>query len=371
MTQKQEDESYMRHALELAKKGGGDVNPNPQVGAVIVKNGEIIGEGYHEHFGDLHAERNAFKNCTSSAKGATIYVTLEPCAHTGHQPPCYEAIIEHEIKRVVIGSFDPNPLVSGKGLEALRAVGIEVVGPVLEEECKAINHIFFHYIETKLPYVMLKYAMTLDGKIATYTGASKWITGEQARKKVHQDRSRFMAIMVGVGTVIADNPELTSRIENGKNPIRIICDTHLRTPINSKIVSTAREIPTIIATAEDSAEKRKPYLEANCEILQLSTKNGEISLQELVKKCGAKAIDSILIEGGASLNAAALEAGIVQKVQAYIAPKIFGGKTAKTAVAGQGVAQPDQAYLFKTPEISILGEDILLESEIKSCSREL
>ncbi|MGM9885749.1 MAG: bifunctional diaminohydroxyphosphoribosylaminopyrimidine deaminase/5-amino-6-(5-phosphoribosylamino)uracil reductase RibD [Lactococcus sp.] len=360
-----DDEKYMRRALELAKLGKGLVNPNPQVGAVIVKNGKIIGEGYHEQYGGLHAERNAFKNLTESAEGATIYVTLEPCAHTGHQPPCFEAIIEHKIARVVIGHFDPNPLVSGKGIESMRAKGIIVDGPVLKKECEAINAIFFHYILTKTPYVMMKYAMTMDGKIATYTGASKWITGEVARQKVHEDRSRFMAIMVGSQTVIADNPELTSRIPEGKNPIRVICDSRLSIPIESKVVTTAPEIRTIIATCEQNPELQQVFLESGCEIIEVSERSGHLDLQELMVKLGELNIDSVYLEGGATLNAAAFEARIVQKVQTYIAPKIFGGQGAKSPVGGQGVELPAQAYLLQNATITSLGEDILIECEVK------
>lgn len=365
MQQLKIDQYYMRLAIELAKQGGGAVNPNPQVGAIIVKENKIIGQGYHEKYGGLHAERHALKNCQESAEGATIYVSLEPCAHQGKQPPCYEAIIESEIKRVVIGHLDPNPLVSGKGIEEMRAKGIEVVGPVLEAESEAINQFFFHYIKTKRPYVMMKYAMTLDGKIATRTGESQWITGEIAREKVHQDRSRYMAIMVGLGTVIADNPSLTSRIENGKNPIRIICDSQLRTPLESNLVKTAKETRTIIATGVREASQQEAYLKEGCEILAVSLdSSGKLDLKELIDKLGQMQIDSLIIEGGGSLNASALEAGIVQKIQAYIAPKIFAGQTAKSPVAGLGVARPSQAYQLSKPEISFLGEDILLESEV-------
>lgn len=351
-------------AIVLAKKGGGNVNPNPQVGALIVKEGRIIGQGYHEKYGEAHAEINAFKSCNESPEGATLYVTLEPCAHQGKQPPCFEAIIKNRIKRVVIGHLDPNPLVSGKGIKAMREAGIEVSINVLEKECEELNKIFFYYVSQRLPYVMMKYAMTLDGKIATSAGQSKWITGEIARQKVHQDRSRFMAIMIGVETLILDDPQLSVRLENGKNPIRIICDTHLRSPLASKIISTATEIPTIIATAESDPEKQAPFLKAGCEIILVSYLEGRLNLKELTKKLGEKGIDSIILEGGGTLNASALKAGIVQKVQTYIAPKIFGGKEAPSPVEGHGIEQPNQAYLLERPQITYLGEDILLESEL-------
>ena len=217
------DEYYMRRAIALAQKGEGQVSPNPLVGAVIVKDGKIIGEGYHEHYGQPHAERNALANCIQSPEGATIYVTLEPCCHHGKQPPCTDALLAAGIRRVVIGSKDPNPLVHGKGIRILREHGVEVTEQVLQDECDEMNEVFFHYIQTKLPFVILKYAMTLDGKIATYTGASRWVTGEAARAHVHRMRNRYHAIMVGVGTVLADDPMLTCRLgktENGVNPVR-------------------------------------------------------------------------------------------------------------------------------------------------------
>ncbi len=358
------DNYYMHLAIELAKKGKGEVNPNPQVGAIIVKDGRIIGQGYHKKYGEAHAERDALNSCQESPEGATLYVTLEPCAHQGKQPPCFQTIIENKIKQVVIGSFDPNPLVAGKGIAEMEQAGIKVVGPVLEEECREINQLFFHYIKNNTPYVMMKYAMTFDGKIATFTGASKWITGEVARKKVHQDRSRFMGIMVGVGTVLADNPSLTSRGDGLKSPIRIICDSHLRTPLTSEVVLTARETPTLIATTSNDSKKHLPYLENGCEVLVVSSNEGRVDLGDLIKKLGERKIDSVILEGGASLNASALEEGIVQKIQAYIAPKVFGGVAAKSPIGGKGVAFPDQAYQLGRMKTTVLGEDILLESEV-------
>ena len=230
-----EDEKYMVLAMELAKKGYGYTAPNPVVGAVIVKNGCIIGQGYHEKYGEPHAERNALASCTQSPEGATIYVTLEPCCHHGKQPPCTDAIIEAGIGRVVTGSGDPNPLVGGKGIQILRDHGIQVTEHVLREECDRLNQVFFHYIQTGRPYVTMKYAMTMDGKIAAYTGASRWVTGEEARHHVHEQRKKNTAIMVGIGTVLADDPMLNCRIEGGRNPVRIICDTHLKMPLTSKI----------------------------------------------------------------------------------------------------------------------------------------
>lgn len=358
------DTQYMKLALELAKRGYGFVNTNPLVGAVIVKNDKIIGQGYHEKYGELHAERNALASCTTSPKGATLYVTLEPCCHYGKTPPCTEAIIKSGISKVVVGLIDPNPLVAGKGIEILRQQGIEVINGVLNKECLSLNETFIHYIRTKTPYVVMKYAMTMDGKTATFTGKSKWITGESSRQRVHQDRHRYMAIMAGVGTVLADDPLLTCRMEKGKNPIRIICDTNLRTPLNSQIVNTSNNIPTIIATSCTETAKQQPYTEAGCKIIMISKKNGHIDLNELMLKLGEQKIDSILLEGGSTLNWSALQNGLVNKVQAYIAPKLFGGALAKTPMAGLGVKNPNNAFLLTNSKVALLGDDILIESEV-------
>lgn len=365
-------EDYMRLAIEEAVKGAGYTNPNPMVGAVIVKEGRIIGKGYHEKYGELHAERNAIASCKESMEGATIYVTLEPCCHYGKTPPCTEAIIEQKFSTVVIGSSDPNPLVKGKGIKQLKEHGIQVISGILKEECDAINEVFFHYIQTKTPYVVMKYAMTADGKIAAYTGESKWITGEKAREHVQKSRHRYAGIMVGTGTVLADDPLLNCRIPNGQNPIRIICDTRLRTPLTSQIVSTASKITTYIATACEDQTKTAPYLEKGCNILFLPKKGDHIDLQLLMKKLGEEKIDSILLEGGAGLNYSALQAGIVNKVQTYIAPKLFGGETAKTPVGGLGIAHPDDAFFLENMHITQLNPDILIEWEVKKkCLPEL
>lgn len=362
-----EDKDYMRMALEEAVKGEGWTNPNPMVGAVIVKDGRVLAKGYHHRYGGLHAERQAIADCKESMEGATIYVTLEPCCHYGKQPPCTQAIIEQGFSRVVMGSDDPNPLVAGKGIEILRQHGITVDTGVLKEECDAVNQVFFHYIKTKTPYVVMKYAMTADGKIATHTGASKWITGEAARLHVQKSRHRYAGIMAGVGTVIADDPMLNCRLPGGNSPVRIICDTNLRTPAEAKVVRTAKEIPTILATACGDEEKQRAYVEHGCEILLLPRKEGHIDLAELMRKLGEKKIDSVLLEGGGSLNYSALREGIVNKVQAYLAPKIFGGSGAKSPVEGGGVNLPEQAFRLKNRRIQEIGEDILMEWEVDGC----
>ncbi len=358
------DMDYMSQALELAQKGMGFVNPNPMVGAIIVKDNHIIGKGYHQKYGKLHAERNAFANCTEDTTGATMYVTLEPCCHYGKTPPCTETIIQHKIKRVVIGSSDPNPLVAGKGIKILQDNGIEVTQDVMKKECDELNEIFMHYITTGLPFVTMKYAMTLDGKIAAYTGDSKWITNEKTRNFSHRERLKHSAIMVGIGTVLADNPMLTCRMENGRNPIRIICDTNLRIPLNTNIVTTAKEIPTIIATSSEDSQRISQLKDLGCTVLTIPKFKDHVDLTKLMKVLGDMKIDSILLEGGAELNWSALNSGIVSKVHTYIAPKIFGGTLAKSPIGGLGVDTPNHAFEVKEQRLIHIDNDILIESRI-------
>ena len=375
MTDEMKDREYMELALELALKGRGKVDPNPLVGAVIVKDGKIIGKGYHTEYGKLHAEREALADCSGSPEGAVMYVTLEPCCHHGKQPPCTDAVIDAGISRVVIGSADPNPLVAGKGVEILKSHGIEVVEGFMKAECDAINPAFFHFIKKGMTYVVMKYAMTMDGKIATRTGASKWITSEAARKRVHEDRNRYMAIMAGIGTVLKDDPLLTCRIPGGRDPVRVICDTNLRIPLDSQIVQTAKKYRTLIATAEAGGsetgeDKYSALIAKGCEVLYIPVKNGHVDLELLMKKLGEQKISSVLLEGGGTLNWSALEAGIVDRLQVYIAPKLFGGKDAPSPVGGMGVGMPAEAFMAEKPKVTFIGDDILIESEVKRCSRE-
>ena len=352
---------YMERAIELAMKGMGWTNPNPLVGAVIEKDGCIIGEGYHEKYGQLHAERNALTAVRESACGATMYVTLEPCCHYGKTPPCTEAIIESGIRKVVIGSKDPNPKVAGKGIEILRNAGIEVVEDFMKEECDSINSVFFHYIQNKTPYVVVKSVVTADGKTATKTGASKWITGEEARQRVQKLRHRYMGIMTGIGTVLVDDPMLNVRVEGLKSPVRIICDSHLRIPLGSRILKSADELRTIIAYADAMDEKIKEIKKTGAELWKVDDGCGQVDLKELMRKLGEDGIDSILLEGGGTLNHAAIFAGIVNQVDLFIAPKIFGGKTALTSVDGEGIEVPDDAVQLKLKEVEMIGEDLFLE----------
>ena len=368
------EERYMRRAIELALKGTGYTDPNPRVGAVIVKDGRIIGEGYHERYGELHAERNALKNCTEDPSGATIYVTLEPCCHHGKQPPCTDALIQAGIAEVIVGSPDPNPLVAGKGIEILKNAGISVTTDFLREECDSINGMFFYYITKNLPYVTMKYAMTLDGKIASATGKSKWISGPESRKLVHEMRREHMAIMAGIGTVLADDPMLNVRDMEGLSPVRIICDTDLRTPPDSNVVKTALDgegeyrdwLPrTIIATCEDDPEKTADYTDKGVMILNCERgEDGKVSIPDLLKKLGEMKIDSVLVEGGATLNWSVLESGLACRACCFIAPMIMGGEGAKTPVSGKGFDSPAKALKLRHGTVRAVGGDILVEGDI-------
>ncbi|MCD4746592.1 MAG: bifunctional diaminohydroxyphosphoribosylaminopyrimidine deaminase/5-amino-6-(5-phosphoribosylamino)uracil reductase RibD [Bacteroidales bacterium] len=359
---------YMQQAIELSKKGIGFVNPNPVVGAVIVKDNKIIGQGYHEFFGGPHAEINAINNSTENVKNATIYVTLEPCSYYGKTPPCVDAIIKNGISKVVIGMQDPNPLVAGKGIEKLKNNKIEVETGILENEIKILNEIFIKYITKKLPFCILKTAMTFDGKIATVSGDSKWISNEKSRKYVHELRQKCSGIMVGVNTVINDNPSLTVRIKGEKtnNPVRIIVDTHCRIPLNAKVLNSCLDTKTIIATTEQAnIDTLKSITKTGTEIIKTPLKNGKVDLKYLMKILGEKGIDSILIEGGSTLNYSAINDGIVDKVISFISPKIIGGESAKTPVGGEGKKFLKDAFILKNLRIKYFDDDIMIEAYIK------
>lgn len=366
----QKKEEYMRWALELARKGEGHTSPNPMVGCVVVKDGRIISEGYHEKYGEFHAERNALTRCTEDTAGADLYVTLEPCCHQGKTPPCTDIIIEKKIARVFVGSMDSNPLVAGKGVQILRDHGIYVETGILDAECRKLNEVFYHYIATKTPFVVMKYAMTLDGKIACATGDSKWVTGEIARTQVHRMRGRYRGIMVGIGTVLADDPMLNCRVEGGVDPVRIICDSNLHIPTESQIVKTASDIETIVACSQEALEserkqeKIRRLKEAGIQIIGTEGAHG-VNLVELMKKLGGQNIDSILLEGGGTLNASALEDGIVNKVYAYIAGKLIGGMDARSPVEGMGIDRMADAITLQNVEIEKLGDDFCIVGYVK------
>ena len=357
-------QDYMKRALELAKKGAGHTSPNPMVGCVVVKDGRIVTEGYHERYGEFHAERNALTRCEEDLTGAEMYVTLEPCCHQGNTPPCTDIIIERGIGKVYVGSMDPNPKVAGKGVKILQEHGIEVETGVLEKECLALNEIFFYYITTGMPYVAMKYAMTLDGKIASCTGDSKWVTGETARHHVHELRKQYSAILAGIGTVLADDPMLNCRIEEGVDPVRVVCDSSLRIPLSSQLVKTAGDIPVIVAYAKENPEKEKALLQAGVELISAG-RDGRVDLAVLMRKLGKRKIDSVLVEGGGAIHGSLLKSGLVQKIFCYLAPKLIGGREAGSPVEGDGFSRMKDALPVKEMEILPLGEDICISGRVE------
>ena len=366
------DEIYMRRALELAGRGRSRVCPNPMVGAVIVKQGRVIGEGWHAYCGGLHAERNALANRTESAVGATMYVTLEPCCHYGRTPPCTEAILAHKIARVVVGCLDPNEKVAGQGVRLLREHGVAVDVGVLEDECRRKNEVFMHYVTTGRPFVVMKYAMTLDGKIAAHTGDSRWVSGEASRRHTHETRSCLPAILVGVGTVLADDPLLTCRLpgEEGRfDPIRIVCDSHLRLPPDAALVRTARDVPTYAAYVDAEPDRAAALEQAGVKLLRCRAENGHVDLNDLTRQLGELQISGVLIEGGGALHWSALAAGIVSKVQVYIAPKLVGGAAAKPPIGGQGFDKMNDALPVTASRLTMLGDDLLWEGYLQNGER--
>lgn len=361
------DVKYMKRAIALAKKGKGFTNPNPMVGAVIVKNNEIIGEGYHREYGQAHAEVNAFNNTEVNPEGATMYVTLEPCAHYGKTPPCAVAIVEKKIKKVVIGLVDPNPLVNHKGIEILKDAGIEVITGVLSDEIKKMNEIFYHFIQKKTPYIIMKTAMSLDGKIATKTGDSKWISNEKARYFGHELRHEVSGILVGIDTVIADDPQLTTRLKNkkGKDPTRIVLDSTLKIPLNAKVINTSSDAQTIVATTEKASKEKISKLEAiGVQVIKTKSVNNRVNLDELMKILGTLSIDSLLIEGGGTVNYSFLRNNLVNKIYTFIAPMIIGGHEAKTPVSGDGISSINDAIHLKNWTTKKIDDNLLIIAKL-------
>ena len=369
------NEKYMRMAIELAKKGAGDVNPNPMVGAVVVKNGEVIGRGYHKFFGGPHAEVYALEEAGKEAEGATIYVTLEPCSHYGKTPPCAKKIIDMGIKKCFIGSSDPNPKVAGKGVAMLKEAGIEVVENVLKEECDKINQVFFKYIKTKIPYLFVKCGITLDGKIALSNGISKWITNSIAREKVQYYRNKFMGIMVGINTVLTDNPSLTARIENGVNPFRIIVDPNLQIDENCKVVKNNEDEKTVIITSqknlftEDTENteiqiKQKRLAEEN-KVKFIFIDGEKFSFRKMLEEIGKAGIDSILLEGGETLISLAFEENVIDGGEIFIANKILGDSSAKPFISGFVREKMEEAVQLTNVRNNVYGENVGMEFYFK------
>lgn len=365
------DEKYMRLALKLAIKAKGRTSPNPLVGAVIVKDNRIIGQGYHKKAGEPHAEINALNMAGRRAKGATLYLNLEPCVHFGRTPPCTKKLISSGIKKVVAAMIDPNPLNCGKGVKELRRAGVKVKVGVLEEEAKKINESYITYITTKKPFVILKTAMSLDGKIATKTGDSKWITNEKSRKYVHKLRREVDAVLVGVETVLKDNPRLTARVTGyglrvkDKKTIRVVVDSRVRIPLGAKVLN--QEAPTIVATTKFASKRKIEVLKKKgAKVLIIKKdKNKKVDLKALLKRLGELEITSLLVEGGGRINASFLENDLVDKVLFFVAPKIIGGEEALTPVEGEGIERIKDAIKLKNISIKRFGEDVLVEGYIR------
>ncbi len=358
---------YMRLAIELAKKALGATNPNPMVGACVVKGGRVLGAGYHRKAGLSHAEVNALKSAGKMSGGATLYVTLEPCDHYGRTPPCTDAIIESGIKRVVIGMKDPNPINNGRGIRRLRRRGIEVLVGVLEGEVRSINRPYIKFVTRRLPFVTLKLAQSLDGKIATHTGDSRWITGKDSRRYVHALRGEVDAVMVGVGTVLRDDPRLTVRTRRvqRKKITRIIVDSHLRTPLKARIFKDKDRAPVLIAAREGAGASRRKALEKKgAEVVITRPKDGRVDLKDLLRRLALRGIMHVLVEGGGELAAGILKERLADRMLLFIAPKIIGGRDAVTSVEGGGAGLVSGAIRILNLNVKRFSEDILIEGDV-------
>jgi len=360
------DTKYMHMALRLAKRAKGLTSPNPMVGAVVVKDDTVISRGYHQRAGSSHAEVLALQKAGTKAKGATLYVTLEPCTHTDKRtPPCAPFIVESGIKRIVVAMIDPNPKVSGKGIEMLLAAGIDVATGICETEARRLNEAFIKHISTGMPFVTLKIAQTLDGKIATASGESKWITGEPARLEGYRLRHENDAVMVGINTILADNPLLTARVRHGRDPIPVVVDTHLRTPVDARILSRERQVRTIIATVKTAPGRKIRQLKgAGAEVLLVKSSHGRVEMKDLMKKLGALGVMSVLIEGGSKINASALAAGIVDKAILFIAPMFMTGSEALSCIGGPSPRKLYKAIKLDAIRYREVGQDLMIEGYI-------
>lgn len=369
------DPTYMQMAIDLAWRGEGFANPNPMVGCVLVKDGIVVGQGWHACFGQPHAERNAVADCLSrglSPRGAEAYVTLEPCCHHGKQPPCSDLLIEQGVSKVYVGIDDPNPKVAGHGIAQLREAGIEVEVGFLQDQIREQNKAFLKLFTTRMPYVLMKSAMTLDGKIATRTGDSKWVSCDESRAMVHHLRHRMMAICVGIGTVLVDDPLLNCRhqVESPCHPIRIVVDSTARIPLDSQLVRTAEQYPLWVAHTQNASEEKLIHLrEKGVRTICCDSSDGHVSVSNLLHQIAnpsdsaQPAIDSLLLEGGASLNAAFLRSGCVDEVNLFVAPKLVGGNTAPSPIADLGVLKMSEALQLRDIECHAVGTDLLIKAK--------
>ena len=364
---------YMRRALELAEKGRGRTSPNPMVGAVLVKNGRVVGEGYHRKAGSPHAEIEALRRAGNNARGAELYVNLEPCCHFGKTPPCTEAILSAGVQKVIVGMRDPNKLVGGKGFRQLKKNGVQVETGTLRKECERLNEVFVKFVQTGNPFVVLKSAISLDGKIATCTGESQWITGTKAREKVHQVRNEMDAIVAGAGTIVKDDPFLTTRPGKKsavvKHPVRVILDNEFLVPLKSNVFKNADTQRVLYVTGKNlSSSRKKQLMRRGVEILILKENKGKVDLKHLMRALGDRNITSVLIEGGGEVNASALSAGIVDKVMVFVAPILIGGKDAPGPLGGKGIRRLESAFKIKNMTVNQVGNDFLLEGYVQQAT---
>jgi diaminohydroxyphosphoribosylaminopyrimidine deaminase/5-amino-6-(5-phosphoribosylamino)uracil reductase len=363
------DQIWMRRALDLAARARGRTSPNPMVGAVLVKDDQLVGEGFHAYAGSDHAEVAALREAGPAAAGATLYVGLEPCCHFGRTPPCAEQIVAAGVRHVVAACEDPNPAVSGKGIAALRAAGLAVEVGVLAREAARLNEAFFTHVRTGRPFVTLKVAASLDGKIATRTGESRWITGESARRRVHQLRNETDAVLVGIGTVLRDDPLLTTRlgIADQRDPARVIVDNLARLPLRAKVVNRASTAPTLVAVSQMAPRTKLEALEREgVQVMVVENSPRRVSLERLMEALGKRGILSVMIEGGAEINASALRERIVDKVQVFLAPILIGGSSTPTAVGGDGIETLSQALRLRDVRIERFDGDILVEGYLRT-----
>jgi diaminohydroxyphosphoribosylaminopyrimidine deaminase/5-amino-6-(5-phosphoribosylamino)uracil reductase len=363
------DERFMREALRLARRGRGNTHPNPMVGAVLVRRGEIVGRGYHQRAGAPHAEVNAIADAGKAAKGADLYVNLEPCNHHGKTPPCTKAVLQAGVRRVVVGMIDPNPLVNGAGLHALEKAGVAVRAGVLKRECEQLNAAFAVFIREGRPHFRLKSAATLDGHVATGNGHSRWITGQKARAVGHRFRADSDAILVGVGTVLADDPELTCRHVRGRDPLRVVVDSQLRTPLSARVVAQAREGSSaktmIVTTRKASAQKARQLQQCGVEVVRVSSQKGRVSLAGLTDALAARKIVSVLVEAGPTLSGALWKEQLVDEIAFFYAPKILGDASGLPMIAGPRLLRMDQSARLDDARLQRCGEDFLVTGRVR------
>lgn len=359
---------FMQQALELARQGEGRTAPNPPVGAVIVRAGRVVGAGFHPAAGEPHAEIFALRQAGNQAAGATLYVTLEPCSHQGKTPPCADALISAGIKQVFVGVQDPNPQVAGRGLEHLRSAGVSVEVGLLEAECRRLIAAFAKHLATGQPLTLYKTAMTLDGNTAAASGDAGWISGEESRHRVHQLRDRVEAIMIGIGTLLQDNPQLTTRLpEGGRDPLRVVVDSHLRTPPASRLLHQSSRAGTLIATISDDAPRRTALEQAGAEVFRCRAENGRVSLIDIWTELGRRGVQRLLLEGGSQLARTALHQGLIDRMLVFVAPKLLGGRSV-SVFGGAACATIAEAIRLRNLSCEPLGEDFLITGEVDRCS---